>query len=272
MIESPMFQLEYGHRLYVKAEVCQPSRSIKYRAASYMISNSLYEIRNNSLTVLESSSGNTGIAVAKICQELKLPCLIIIPENTRRSVSNQISSLGADMIVTIKSLGSDGSKAVAQEMYEEHPEKYCYLDQYSNPFNPRAHFDTTGPEVWYQSEGKITHFVTGVGTGGTISGVGMFLKMMNPSIQIIGVQPKDWYGISGLRRLEDSFTPKIYNDNVIDDTLFVSTKDVVDLYNSTKYYGGFSTMANILAYHQIPYDKDNFVVTMMPDGSSYHHD
>lgn len=257
--------LKLTDNIFLSQENLNPSGSIKWKPVKTMCDS----VINNSDHIVESTSSNTGLAVALYCQQQGFPCTIVLPKSSRQFIINQLEEYGANIILTNASDGSDGSYTYVKELCIKRPNYYTHLDQYNNPLNPYSHYISTGPDIWQQTEGKLTHCVIGLGSCGTITGVGRFLKQMNHNIKIIGVQPADWYGISGLRKLKDSFVPGNYDASVVDKTIFIKTEDVLSLYKKDIYPGGFSTMANILAYHQIPYDKDNFVVTMMPDGSNY---
>lgn len=183
---------EPGPRCYVKLEWTNPTGSIKDRMTAYVIRKALADGRlRRGDTVIDNTSGNTGSALAMVAAVLGLKCLIVTPRKTSQEKIDLITSFGAEVIITPTECGHhdpEGCYQVARRLAREHG--YFDLDQYNSQENVEAHYMTTGPEIWEQTEGKITHFVGGIGTGGTVSGTGKFLKEKNPAIKVIAVDPE----------------------------------------------------------------------------------
>lgn len=269
MIQNTGLELIEG--VYIKHEATQPTGSIKFRPAMSMIADLIGHTSSPyPFHILESSSGNTAVAVAQICFMLNIPCTIVIPEFTRSAVFEELERYKANVVISPAEYGSDGAKDWVRNVMYESPGKYSYLNQYSNKMNPRAHYLTTGPEVWRQTKGDVTHVILGIGTGGTITGIGKYLKEQNPEIQIIGVQPSDWIGISGLRNIETSFVPKVLDTNIIDDYEFVDTLKAARVYDELwEEYGcsaGYSSAANFSVAREIAQSNpEAIVLTIFPD-------
>lgn len=215
-----------GVRIYAKAEFANPGGSVKDRAAKNML---LEAIKSGELTkdkvILDSTSGNTGIAYAMIGTALGYRVELVMPENASDK-KRIIEAFGAKIIFTDPMEGSDGAQLEAQRIYDANPAKYYMPNQYDNPNNWKAHYNTTAEEIWRQTEGKITHFVAGIGTTGTLMGTGRRLKEMNPNIQIICVEPATaLHGLEGLKHIESSIRPGIYDPAVFDRKVPVHTED-----------------------------------------------
>jgi cysteine synthase B len=167
--------------------------------------------------VIDATSGNTGIALAMVGAALGVPVELAMPANVSEERKKIIKAYGAKVYLTDPLEGTDGAILFVRELVEKNPEKYVYLDQYNNPANWRAHFYSTGIELWHQTNGRITHLVAGIGTGGTIMGTGRRLKVFNPDIQIVGVQPAyPFHGIEGLKHIESSIKPGIFDESFLD--------------------------------------------------------
>jgi cysteine synthase B len=213
--------------IYGKAEWFNPGGSVKDRPALRMIEEGE---RSGALTrdkvILDSSSGNTGIAYALIGAVKGYRVELAVPRNVSRERKRILQAYGAYVIYTDPLAGSDGAIREAHRRYEADPEKYFMPDQYNNPANWQAHYDTTGPEIIAQTKGRITHFVAGVGTSGTLMGTGRRLREFNPHIQIAAVLPaEDLHGIEGLKHMETAIVPGIWNDQFPDLKLVVRTED-----------------------------------------------
>ncbi|MCG3203542.1 MAG: Cysteine synthase B [Elusimicrobia bacterium] len=235
---TPLLRLErfshwlgdHGSQIYGKAEFCNPGGSVKDRAARGMI---LGAIQSGELTkekvILDSSSGNTGIAYAMIGTALGYRVELCIPENAK--LKARISeAFGAKVIYTDPLEGSDGAIVKAQEMYKSNPSRYYMPDQYNNPNNWKAHYHTTAEEIWTQTEGRITHFVAGIGTSGTLMGTGRRLKELNPKIEIVAVEPfSALHGLEGLKHMASSIVPGIYDPKVHDKKISVHTEDAYEM-------------------------------------------
>jgi cysteine synthase B len=176
--------------------------------------------------LLDATSGNTGIAYAMIGAALGFGVTLCVPENVTLERKRILRSYGAELILTNPLEGSDGAIREAQRRAAAHPDRYFYPDQYNNPFNWRAHYETTAPEIWEQSGGRITHFVAGLGTSGTFVGTARRLRELNPSIVMASVQPDSpFHGLEGLKHMESAIVPGIYDPNLADVDLRVSTEE-----------------------------------------------
>jgi cysteine synthase B len=216
-----------GVQIWAKAEWLNPGGSVKDRAGLRIIEDGEKSGQlTHSRIILDSTSGNTGIAYAMIGALKGYRVELTVPANISEERKKTLLAYGANLIYTDPLLGSDGALLVAKRLYEENPDRYFKGDQYNNPSNWKAHYETTGVEVLYQSKWKVTHFVAGVGTGGTLLGTGRRLKEYNPNIKIFGVQPDSgFHGIEGLKHIETAIRPGIYEESVLDGTLFVRTED-----------------------------------------------
>ena len=213
--------------LYAKAEWANPSGSVKARAASAMIrqaeeSGELVPGK----AILDASSGNTGIAYAMIGAARGYDVTICLPANADAVCQRTLRAYGAQLVLTDPMEGPDGAIRKARELHDEHPDGYAYLDQYNNPANWRAHYETTGMEVFEQTDGGITHFVAGLGTGGTFVGAGRRLRELNPDIELVSVQPDGpLHGLEGLKHMPSALVPGIYDEHLADANLPISTED-----------------------------------------------
>lgn len=261
-----------GSQIYAKAEFANPGGSVKDRAARKMI---LSAIESGELTkdkiLLDSSSGNTGIAYAMIGTALGYHVELAVPENARAKA--RISeAFGAKVIYTDPLEGSDGAILEARRLFEAQPNRYYLPDQYNNPNNWRAHYETTAEEIWAQTEGRVTHFVAGIGTSGTLMGTGRRLKELNPKIQIIAVEPTSaLHGLEGLKHMASSIVPGIYDPKVHDRKIGVHTEDAYEmccrLAREEGVLVGFSSGAALQGAFEIALEsKDANVVTVLCDG------
>lgn len=218
--------LPEGIALCAKLEKFNPGGSVKDRPVVWMIEEA---IRSGHLTpgktILDATSGNTGIAYAWVGALLGFPVLLAVPKSASLERKKLLEIYGARVIATDPLEGSDGAIRKAREIYEAAPDKYFYADQYGNPANWRAHYESTGPEIWEQTRGEVTHFVAGLGTSGSFTGVGRFLKKKNPDIRLVSVQPDSpLHGLEGLKHMESSIVPGIYDPALADENVFVSTE------------------------------------------------
>ncbi len=218
-------------RVFAKLEGFNPGGSVKDRPAYNMIRDGLASGKlRPGKTILDSTSGNTGIALALCGTVLGYPVELVMPENVSAERKKIIGAYGAKIIYSSPFDGSDGAILLCREVLARDPEKYFKPDQYFNPANPEAHYKTTGPEIWEQTAGTITHFVTGLGTGGTIMGTGRYLKERNPHLQVIGVEPDDaFHGLEGLKHMASSIVPGIYHEEELDGKIPVDTEDAYDM-------------------------------------------
>ncbi len=218
-------------RVYAKLEGFNPGGSVKDRPALNMIQDGLKKgLLRPGKTILDSTSGNTGIALAMIGAALGYPVELVMPENVSIERKKIIRAYGATIIFSSGLEGSDGAIRLCREVLKKDPEKYFKPDQYFNEANPEAHYLTTGPEIWRQTDGGVTHFVTGLGTGGTIMGTGRALKERNPAVQVIGVEPDDsFHGLEGLKHMASSIVPGIYHEAELDEKIPVGTEEAYEM-------------------------------------------
>jgi cysteine synthase B len=217
--------------LYAKIEGKNPGGSVKDRPAARMI---LDGERAGALgpgrTILDATSGNTGIAYAMIGASKGYPVKLCLPENVTPERKRTLRAYGAELVMTSPLEGSDGAIRMARKLYEADRDRYFYPDQYNNDANWRSHFDTTGPEIIDQTDGRLTHFVAGLGTSGTFMGVGRRLRNFNPAIRLISVQPDSpLHGLEGLKHMESAIVPGIYDPALADEDVRVSTEEAHDL-------------------------------------------
>lgn len=207
-------------KIFCKLEGQNPGGSVKDRAAYNMLQSALSrgDIHSGDKLV-EATSGNTGIALAMASKLLNLDMTLIMPDNSTRERVISMEAYGAKVRLTPAEKTIEYSRSLAEEMSKE---GYFLLDQFGNPDNYLAHYKTTGPEIWKATEGKITHFVSAMGTTGTIMGVSKYLKEQNPAVQIVGTQPTDGSSIPGIRRWSPEFLPKIFDPSRVDQVIDVS--------------------------------------------------
>ncbi len=207
-----------------KLEGNNPAGSVKDRPALSMIRRAQErgQIQQGD-TLIEATSGNTGIALAMAAAILGYRMVLIMPEDLSIERVQTMKAYGAELILTPKSGGMEYARDLAETMQREG--KGLMLDQFANADNPRIHYETTGPEIWEQTQGRITHFVSAMGTTGTITGVSQFLKEKNPAIRIIGAQPSEGSRIPGIRKWPQEYLPKIYNPANVDELVYVSQDD-----------------------------------------------
>jgi len=224
-------QVPDGVRLLAKLEGFNPAGSVKDRAAWNMIRRGLesHELRPGK-TILDSTSGNTGIALAMIGAALGYPVKLVMPENVSIERRRIIAAYGAEPVYSSGLEGSDGAMLLCREIHAADPEAYFKPDQYFNEANPEAHFLTTGPEIWEQTNAAVTHFVATIGTSGTLMGTGRYLKSRNRDVQVVAVEPDDaFHGIEGLKHMASSIVPGIYKEEELDQRLGVSTEAAYDM-------------------------------------------
>ncbi len=217
-----------GNVVLGKLEGNNPAGSVKDRPALSMIQRAEErgDIRPGD-TLIEATSGNTGIALAMAAAIKGYRMVLIMPEDLSIERAQTMKAFGAELILTPKSGGMEYARDLADKMVKDG--KGRVLDQFANPDNPRIHFETTGPELWEQTEGRITHFVSAMGTTGTITGVARFLREKNPGVRIIGAQPQEGSRIPGIRKWPEQYLPKIYQPNLVDELVLVSQDDAEDM-------------------------------------------
>jgi len=217
---------EDTERFWLKAEWLNPGGSVKDRAARAILRDGLRRGELPRKRLLDASSGNTGIAYAMLGAAAGIGVTICLPANASPERRALLEIYGADVILTDRMEGTEGAARRARELAQAEPERYFYADQYSNPANPQAHRETTGPELWAQTGGRITHFVAALGTTGTLMGTGAFLKERNPAVHLVGVQPDSpYHGLEGLKHLATtSEPPALYDAGLPDAVIEVSTE------------------------------------------------
>ena len=217
-----------GNVVLAKLEGNNPAGSVKDRPALSMIQRAQErgDIKLGD-TLIEATSGNTGIALAMAAAVKGYRMVLIMPEDLSIERAQTMKAFGAELILTPKSGGMEYARDLAEQMQREG--KGRVLDQFANQDNPRIHYETTGPEIWADTKGKVTHFVSAMGTTGTITGVSRFLKEKNPAIRIIGAQPSEGSRIPGIRKWPQAYLPKIYDPKNVDELVYVSQDDAEEM-------------------------------------------
>ena len=225
-----------GVQILGKAEWTNPGGSVKDRAASSIVTDAQRRgLLTHSRGLLDATSGNTGIAYAMLGAAMDFPVTLCMPSNVSEARKRYLRAYGAEMVWTNPADGSDGAIRKAREMIAAEPERFYYADQYSNDENWRAHYRTTGNEIWEQTEGQVTHFVAALGTSGTFMGTTRRLKELNPNIQCVSMQPDSPFnGLEGLKHMATAIVPKIYDPNLADQNIEMATERA---YEMAKYLG-----------------------------------
>jgi cysteine synthase B len=250
LVEAQHIFKKEGVTLLLKLEGNNPGGSVKDRAAYNMISQALK--RNNIKkgdTLVEATSGNTGIALALMAKVLGVNMVLVLPENSTIERIKTMRAYGAEVILTPAALGIEGSRDYALDL--KYKKGYFRLNQFDNTDNSKAHYKTTGPEIWRDTEGQVTHFIAAMGTTGTIMGVSDFLKQQNKNIKIIGAQPKDGAKIPGIRKWPQEYLPAIYNATKVDQVIEVSEEEAKamsqKLASEEGIFAGMSSGGSVLA-------------------------
>jgi S-sulfo-L-cysteine synthase (O-acetyl-L-serine-dependent) len=266
-----------GVSVWGKAEFLNPGGSVKDRPALNMIRDG--EERGLLVagkTLLDSTSGNTGIAYAMICAAKGVPVKLCLPANASPERKQILRAFGAELVLTDAGRGSDGALEVCHRLYEEAPERYFYPNQYDNPANWRAHYETTAAEILEQTQGAVTHFVTALGTTGTFTGVTRRLKEALAEVECYSVQPASpLHGLEGTKHMPTSIPPGIYDPTLADDNLWIETEDAYAmarrLAREEGLLVGISAAANVVAAMRVAErlaseGRDGQVVTILCDG------
>ncbi len=259
--------------LWAKCEWFNPGGSVKDRTALSLVNEGE---RTGALrpgrTIVDSSSGNTGVGLALVGRAKGYAVELVMPENVTDDRQRMCRAYGARLVFTDAFSGSDGAMLRVRQMVEAEPEKYFYADQYRNPANPLAHYRTTGPEIWEQTGGGITHFVAGLGTTGTVIGTGRYLHERDPRVRVLAVEPDEpLHGLEGLKHLESAIVPAIWDPSVPDERRTVSTEDglaaCAEVLRSDGLLVGHSAGAALQAARELARSlPQGVVVVLLPDG------
>jgi cysteine synthase B len=255
-----------GNLILGKLEGNNPAGSVKDRPALSMIQRAQErgDIQPGD-TLIEATSGNTGIALAMAAAIKGYRMVLIMPEDLSIERAQTMKAFGAELILTPKSGGMEYARDLAERMQKEG--KGRMLDQFANEDNPRIHYETTGPELWEQTQGRITHFVSAMGTTGTITGVSRYLKEKNPAIRIIGAQPSEGSRIPGIRKWPQEYLPKIYDASHVDELVYVSQDDAEDmcrrLAREEGIFGGISAAGACWVAMQIAQQVENATIAFI---------
>jgi cysteine synthase B len=282
---TPLLQLESltsdlpGIEIYGKAEFLNPGGSVKDRAGLNMILDGERTGRlNKDRIILDATSGNTGIAYAMIGASRGYKVRLCLPANASPERKAILRAYGAEMILTDPGQGSDGAILKCREVYEENPDLYFYPDQYNNPANWKAHFETTAVEIMNQTDGRITHFVTSMGTSGTFMGTSRRLRRDLPGVTCISAQPSSgFHGLEGLKHMPTAIVPGIYDARQADDNLWIETEDAYEMTRrvarSEGVLVGISSGANLVSARQVAENlaregRPGVIVTILCDGAA----
>ncbi len=269
---------ELGSELLAKAEMANPGGSVKDRPARHMMlaARDAGQL-DGGRRVLDATSGNTGIALAMIGAAMDVGVTLCLPENASIERRRILGAFGAELVLTDPMEGSDGAIREARRMIEADPDAYCYVDQYSNTANWRAHFETTGPEIWIQTEGRLSHFVAGLGTSGTFCGTARYLTERAPGVRLVSMQPDGpFHGLEGMKHMPSALVPAIYDASIAHEEAAVSTEDayaeVKALARRSGLLVGISAAANVVAARRIAEraaeaGERAVVVTILCDGA-----
>ena len=279
-VELVRLEKKYGLKATIcaKLEYFNPAGSAKDRIAKAMILDAIQKgkIDTNSV-IIEPTSGNTGIGIAFVCATFGMRTILTMPDTMSAERINLLKAYGAEIVLTDGKLGMKGAIDKANELAASIPNSFI-PGQFTNPVNPKAHFDSTGPEIWRDSEEKVDIFVAGVGSGGTLSGVGKYLKKMNPNIKIVAVEPAKSPLLSGgkaashkIQGIGANFIPEILDQTVIDEVIPVADEDAISQTKELSEEGilvGISSGAAVFAAKQLalrPENEGKLIVTLLPD-------
>jgi S-sulfo-L-cysteine synthase (O-acetyl-L-serine-dependent) len=264
--------LRQGVQILAKAEWFNPGGSVKDRPALNIIRCAVdCGLLGQGKHLLDSTSGNMGIAYATFCAPLGIPVTLVVPANASPERISILRALGAEIILSDPMEGSDGAQRAARKMAADAPQNYFYANQYDNPANWEAHYWSTGPEIMQQTGGAITHFIAGLGTSGTLTGVGRFLREHDPRIQVIGIQPdRPLNGIEGLKHMPTNLKPGIYDPAFPDRILQIQTEAAYEMVHRLGreeglFVGASSGAAAVAALQVAGELESGLVVTLFPD-------
>ncbi len=260
-----------GVRILAKLEGNNPGGSVKDRPALYMLSAAERSgALQRGLTLLEPTSGNTGIALAMLGAAGGYAVTLVMPECVSQERRAVLSALGAEVLLTPAAEGTDGAIRVARELAREQPGRYFMPDQYANPANVRAHYETTGPEIWRQTEGAVDVFVAGMGTSGTLMGTGTYLRERKGSLRVVGIEPRLGHAVQGLKNMQEAIVPPIYDPSrldvkvtVEDDLAFETARDLA---RREGIFVGMSSGAAVAGAIRVAREMERgTIVTILPD-------
>jgi cysteine synthase B len=273
---TPLLRLERvcpRGNLFAKAEWHNPGQSVKDRAVWGIMREALREGRlTHDKVILDATSGNTGIAYAMLGAAMDFRVRLCMPAGVTPERQKILRAYGAELTLTDPQLFSDGAILKARELYRESPELYFYGDQYGNEANWRAHFETTGPEIWKQTQGRVTHWVSVLGTAGTFLGTGRYLRSRNPNVKLIEVQPDSpFHGLEGMKHMASSIVPAFYDPEFADRKIAVRTEEayrwVIEAARREGLLIGISSGAALAAALRVAEEHpQGMVVTLFPDG------
>ncbi len=283
---TPLIRFERTGKEFPNVEICakaewfNPGGSVKDRAAYSMIRDGE---RRGALrpgkVILDATSGNTGIAYAMIGAALGYKVKLCLPSSASPERKQILAAYGVEIVYTPGDEATDGAIRRVREIYQADPDKYFYPDQYSNPANPAAHYATTAPEIWEQTQGRITHFVAGLGTSGTFVGTTRRLKELNPKIRCISMQPDSgFHGLEGLKHMPTNLVPAIYDPNLADENMEVRTEDAQQIARRLAreegilvgVSAGAALWASLDVARRLPKNEHAVIVTVFPDsGEKY---
>jgi cysteine synthase B len=263
-----------GVTILGKAEWYNPGGSVKDRPALWMIRDGEKSGELSSgKVILDATSGNTGIAYAWIGATLGYKVKLCVPKNASEERKKILRALGVEVVLTDPGEGSDGAIREARRLYAEDPERYFYPDQYKNPANVRAHYESTAPEIWEQTEGEITHFVAGLGTSGTFVGTARRLKEYNPEIKVISFEPDSpFHGLEGMKHMASAIVPEIYDPTIADENFGTPTEEAYEMVKRLAreegilvgLSGGAAVATSLKVAREL---ESGVIVTILPDGA-----
>lgn len=276
LVKINKFDIKKDVNIYAKIEGANPGGSIKDRIALKMIESAEAKgLLDKSKTIIEATSGNTGIALAMIGAVKGYKVKIVMSEAVSAERQKMIRAFGAEIVLTEGSKGTDGAIAKVRELIAVEPEKYYNTDQFSNQANIAAHYETTAQEIWHQTGGTIDYFVAAIGTSGTLMGVAEYLKKYNPHVKIVSAEPEKGHYIQGLKNMEEAIVPAIYDKHKLDDIIIIDTEEAYaisrQLAQKEGIFAGMSAGAAMLAALKVAEKiKQGNIVTIFPDrGEKY---
>jgi cysteine synthase B len=273
---TPLVELKHINpnpkvRILAKLEGNNPGGSIKDRTALYMVTAAEQDgSLTKDKTILEPTSGNTGIALAMIGAAKGYPVTLTLPGCVSSERQHILEAFGAEVVITCPKQSTDGAIRKAHQMKDAYPEKYFMPNQFANPANPLAHYETTGPEIWEQTNGEIDIFVTGLGTTGTLMGISRYMKEQTKPVKVVGVEPVLGHAIQGLKNMDESIVPDIYDKPQLDDTIPMGDEEAFDmarrLATEEGLFAGISSGANVAGAVRLAKEMDSgTIVTIICD-------